>query len=199
MDRYGSDKPDLRFGLPIVDVTDMGARVRVHGLSQSAAQAGGGARHLCAQAGPGCTRSDIDELTQKALSLGRKGHGVDRPAPGRERQLDSDQIHRRGRHDATCLTRVGAKAGDFILFCADAVAAVRRVLGVAAPGAGRTVWRCGVQGCTATFVCHRLSACLNIPQEEGRFVATHHPFTMPDPEDLPYLAVRPRAGAGPGL
>ena len=72
MDVYGSDKPDLRFGLPIVDITDI-AKVCSFAVFRRVADAGGVVRAICVPGGNAFTRSTIDELTRKAQSYGAGG------------------------------------------------------------------------------------------------------------------------------
>ena len=72
MDRFGSDKPDLRFALPIIDLTKIAAKCSF-GVFKSAIEAGGVVRALCIPGGASLTRSAIEQLTQKAQRLGAKG------------------------------------------------------------------------------------------------------------------------------
>ena len=185
MDRYGSDKPDLRFGLPIADVTDW-ARGCGFTVFEKAAQTGV-VRVICVPGGAGLTRSDIDELTQKALSLGAKGMAwAALRQDGSVSTILTKFIGAAGMADL--FDRVGAKAGDFVLFCADSVDVVRRVLGsLRLALADRLALRRPE---------HAILFVTDFPmfefsQEEGRFVAAHHPFTMPAEEDLPFLQSDP--------
>ena len=72
MDLYGTDKPDLRFGLPIIELTEI-AKACSFGVFRSVAEAGGVVRALCIPGGAAFTRSTIEELTAKAQRLGAKG------------------------------------------------------------------------------------------------------------------------------
>ena len=72
MDRYGSDKPDLRFGLPIVDVSDIAVKCGFSVFSQ-AARSGGCVRALNVKGKADFTRGEIEALTDKALGYGAKG------------------------------------------------------------------------------------------------------------------------------
>ena len=79
MDRYGSDKPDLRFGLPIVDLTDMRSRDAAFRCSERRHDEGGVVRAVNVKGHADFTRDAIEELTEKALELRRQGNGMDRP------------------------------------------------------------------------------------------------------------------------
>ena len=184
MDRYGSDKPDLRFDLPIADVTDW-ARGCGFAVFEKAARTGA-VRVLCVPGGAALTRSDIDDLTEKALSLGAKGMAW---AALREEGVNSILTKFIGEAGmADLFGRVGARTGDFVLFCADGVDVVRRVLG-------------GLRLALADRLAlrrpeHAILFVTDFPmfewsQDEGRYAAAHHPFTMPAEEDLPFLTSDP--------
>ena len=72
MDRYGSDKPDLRFGLPIVDLTDI-ASTCSFSVFRSVTEQGGVVRAINVKGGAAFTRTQIEQLTDKALGYGAKG------------------------------------------------------------------------------------------------------------------------------
>jgi aspartyl-tRNA synthetase len=187
MDVYGSDKPDLRFGLPIVDLTEI-ARSCSFSVFRRVADAGGVVRAICVPGGNDFTRSVIDELTRKAQSYGAKGMAWIALRPDGE--VYSILTKYFSEADITAIIRaVDAKPGDFILFCADKLATVRRVLGSLRLDLGDLLGLRDKQVYKFLFV-------TDFPQfewseEEKRWVATHHPFTMPYPEDLPYLQSDP--------
>ena len=187
MDLYGSDKPDIRFGLPIVDITGI-ARVCSFSVFRKVADAGGVVRAICVPGGSAFTRSAIDELTRKAQGYGAGGMAWIALRPDGEvysiltKYFSESDIR-------AIIEAVGAKPGDFILFCADKLAAVRRVLGALRLDIGDMLGLRDKNDYKFLFV-------TDFPQfewseEEKRWVASHHPFTMPYPEDIPYLLTDP--------
>ena len=187
MDRYGSDKPDLRFGLPIVDVTDIAAGCRFS-VFRDAADKGGAVRAINVKGKADFTRTEIEELTEKAVSLGAKGMAWIAVRPDGELYSILTKYFEKEEMDAL-LSRVEAEPGDFILFSADALPAVRRILGGLRLELGE---RLGLRR-RDDF---RFLIVTDFPQfeyseQEGRFLAMHHPFTMPYAEDVPYLLTDP--------
>ena len=187
MDKYGCDKPDLRFGLEITDVTDIAAKSDFS-VFKSVTKSGGVVRAINVTGKSDFTRSQIEELTDKAVSYGAKGMAWIAVRPDGElytiltKYFSDDVMH-------ALLKRVGAKPGDFILFCADKLATVRRVLGALRGDLGTMLRLKRKDDYKLMFV-------IDFPEfeyseEEERYVAMHHPFTMPYPEDLPYLETDP--------
>ncbi len=186
MDVYGSDKPDLRFELPIVDVTEQ-ARDSSFSVFKNALKAGGVVRAITVPGKADFTRNEIEALTQQALHLGAKGMAWIAWRSSGEvysiltKYFTEEQMN-------ALLAAAGAKPGDFVLFSADKLSTVRRVLG-------------GLRTALADMLNLRrdeynILFIIDFPQfeyseEEGRWVATHHPFTMPYPEDLQYLFTDP--------
>jgi aspartyl-tRNA synthetase len=167
--RYGSDRPDRRLGVEIVDLTEIfrGTGFKVFG---GAVESGGVVRALRARGD--FPRSRIDRLEEKAKSLGAKGLAwavVEAGGAWRSpiaKFLSEDEI-------ARATAAVDAREGDVILFGADSPAMVARVLGALRPEiAGEPP-----QG-------HDLFWVVDFPmfewnEEEGRFDPLHHPFTSP--------------------
>ena len=184
MDLYGSDKPDLRFDLPIADVTDI-AGASTFSVFSSVVKAGGVVRAICVPGGgERFARTDIEDLMQKAIAAGAKGMAwILLRADGTVNSILPKYFTERGFADL--LDRVGAHAGDFILFSADKLNTVRKVLGAMRLHVADLLGLRDKDEYKFLFV-------TDFPQfeyseEEGRFVATHHPFTMPYPEDVKYL------------
>ncbi len=187
MDVYGSDKPDLRFGLPIVDITEI-ARVCSFSVFRKVADTGGVVRAICVPGGNDFTRSTIDELTRKAQSYGAKGMAW--IALRSDGEVYSILTKYFSEEDiAAIVTAVGAHPGDFILFCADKLATVRRVLGSLRLDLGDLLGLRSKQVYKFLFVTDFPE--FEWSEEERRWVATHHPFTMPYPEDIQYLKSDP--------
>ena len=187
MDVYGSDKPDLRFGLPIVDITDI-AKVCSFAVFRRVADSGGVVRAICVPGGNSFTRSTIDELTRKAQSYGAGGMAWIALRPDGEVYSILTKYFSESDIQAI-IHAVDAHPGDFILFCADKLATVRRVLGSLRLDLGDLLGLRDKNVYKFLFV-------TDFPQfewsdEEKRWVATHHPFTMPYPEDVQYLLTDP--------
>lgn len=187
MDRYGSDKPDLRFGLPIVEVTDLMAQ-STFGVFQRAVTSGGVVRAINAKGCAELPRSAIDALGEQAVQFGAKGMawiGI-RPDGSLNsiltKYIDEGLMQR-------LFARMEAQPGDLILFGADSLAVVRASLGRLRLRLGDLLDLRPKDRFAFLFV-------TDFPQfelcpEEGRYVAMHHPFTMPNPEDLAYLESDP--------
>ena len=187
MDKYGCDKPDLRFGLEITDVTDIAAKSDFS-VFKSVTRSGGVVRAINVKGKSDFTRSQIEELTDKAVSYGAKGMAWIAVRPDAQlytiltKYFSEDVMNE-------LLDRVEAKPGDFILFCADKLATVRKVLGALRNDLGTMLDLKKKDDFKLMFV-------IDFPEfeyseEEGRYVAMHHPFTMPYPEDLEYLETDP--------
>lgn len=187
MDVYGSDKPDIRFELPIVDVTDI-AKKCSFSVFKKVAQSGGYVRAICVTGQADFTRSTIENLTEKAMGYGAKGMAWIAYKQNGEiysiltKYFTEDEMKE-------LLDAVKAKPGDFILFCADKLDVVRRTLGGLRLDLGDMLGLRRKNDYKFLFV-------IDFPQfeyseAENRYVATHHPFTMPYPEDLQYLTTDP--------
>ena len=184
MDKYGSDKPDLRFELPIVDVTSLAAE-STFSVFNSVTKNGGVVRAICVPgAGKTFARTDIENLTEKAISYGAKGMAwILIREDGSVNSILPKYFTEQGFADL--LAKMGAGAGDFILFSADKLSVVRKVLGALRLDVADMLGLRRKDEYKFLFV-------TDFPQfeyseEENRFVATHHPFTMPYPEDVQYL------------
>ena len=187
MDVYGSDKPDIRFELPIVDVTDI-AKKCSFSVFKKVAQSGGYVRAICVTGQADFTRSTIENLTEKAMGYGAKGMAWIAYKQNGEiysiltKYFTEDEMKE-------LLDAVKAKPGDFILFCADKLDVVRRTLGGLRLDLGDMLGLRRKNDYKFLFV-------IDFPQfeyseAEERYVATHHPFTMPYPEDVQYLTTDP--------
>ncbi len=192
MDVYGNDKPDLRFDLPVVDVSDI-ADSSDFSVFKAARAAGGVVRAINVKGGGlQFTRSNIDALTQQAIRLGAKGMAwilykdtgeINSILP----KYFTDECWR------ALETRMQAQPGDFILFCADGLETVRRVL------SGLRV-RCAdlmglIQKDDFQFALVTDFPMFEYKKDEQRYAAMHHPFTMPFLEDVPLMqddATKPR-------
>ena len=187
MELYGSDKPDLRFDMPIYELSDI-AQNCSFSLFKQAVQAGGKLRALCVKGGASYSRTQIEELTQKALSLGAKGMAWISVQPDGSYYSILTKFMSRDELNEIAL-RVKAEPGDFILFCADSLETVRRVLGGLRLEIAREL---------KLIVPDRFEFLIvtDFPQfeyshEEKRYISAHHPFTMPREEDIDKLKSEP--------
>ncbi|HEY8347975.1 MAG TPA: aspartate--tRNA ligase [Symbiobacteriaceae bacterium] len=180
MEKYGSDKPDLRFGMTLVDISDIAAQCGF-GVFRSAVEAGGKVKGINAKGCGGYSRKQIDELTGIAKTYGAKGLAYIAVGDGGEvkssftKFLTEEQVKE-------ILTRLEAEPGDLLLFVADQPGVVAAALGALRLEMGnRLGLRDPKKFCPAWVVEFPL---LEWDEEEQRFVAVHHPFTSPLPEDL---------------
>jgi len=187
MDRYGSDKPDLRFGLPLADVGDLFAATEFRLFA--GVLAGGGQIKAIRAPGLGeISRREIDELTETAKRFGAKGLvtiGV--TADGVKSNVAkfiTPEIR------AALLQRLGADTGDMLLLVADEPAVVAEALGRLRLDIG---YRLGLADPDALAFAWVIDMPLFEPAEGGGIKAVHHQFTAPLPEDAPLLDSDPLA------
>jgi aspartyl-tRNA synthetase len=180
-DRYGTDKPDTRFGLELVDLTPVFAGTAFRAF-QSAAVKG-----IRVPGGATATRAALDRLTERARSAGAAGLVWARV--GEDGALDSPVAKFLSDEEQAALTTtLGAVGGDLLLVVAGARAVANRALGAVrlavAPevvGDDRQLW-----WVTDFPLFEALDA-------GGRPIPAHHPFTMPHPDDLGLLESDPLA------
>jgi len=177
--RFGTDKPDLRFGMEIADVGDIVGEADFK-VFRSALEAGGCVRGICAPGLADASRKEMDVLTGEAQSYGAKGlawikvrdGGFDSPI----RKFFSDgQL-------AALRERLDASPGDVMLFGADSTAVVQEVLG------RLRVSLAGRLGLVPENE-YRFAWITDFPlfekdEESGRWEAVHHPFTAPAEADV---------------
>lgn len=187
MDRYGSDKPDLRFGMEIVDVTDIAAQCDFK-VFRSVADQGGQVRGLNVK-GVAATysRKEVDDLAKFAAQYGAKGLAwigfKDGEVKGPIAKFFSEE------EMASLRERFAIEDGDLVLFVADKPKVVADTLGALRLKFGheldlidRNAWK------FAWVVDFPL---LEYDEDEKRYVALHHPFTMPKEEDIPLFESDP--------
>jgi aspartyl-tRNA synthetase len=176
MERFGTDKPDLRFGMGLVDVGEVFAATEFRAFQADAIKA-------IKVAGAGAmSRAELDKLIERATSLGaaglvwmRVGERGELESPVAKFLSEAEQL---GLVDAT-----GAEPGDLLLLVAGERAIANRVLGVLRLDLGRPPVTEG--GLRFLWV-------VDFPlfeglADDGRPIPAHHPFTMPHPDDLGLL------------
>lgn len=126
MDRFGSDKPDLRYGMELVDLTDMLGSCEF-GIFRNAAADGGRIKAICVSGGASLSRSQLDVFTDKAKSLGAGGM----PYMAVEHGLGTSSISKFFTEEQlrVIVEAMSARDGDLIVFGADARGVVNAVLG----------------------------------------------------------------------
>jgi len=181
MDMYGNDKPDLRFDLPIVDVSAVAAQ-STFTVFHGALKHGGVVRAINVKgAGKVFTRTTIEQLTQFAIANGAKGMAWILYKEDGEINSILPKYFSKDTWQAM-EQAMGVEKGDFILFCADELDTVRKTL-----SALRV--RCGELMSLIDRHAFQFALVTDFPmfeykKEEKRFAAMHHPFTMPFKEDL---------------
>lgn len=189
MTRYGTDKPDLRFDMPIVPMGHVLKSCRF-GIFKQALRpgTGGTVKALTIKGGASLTRTQIEWLTDRAIAHGAKGMAwIAVQESGAiqtilTKYLTEDEMH-------AVLETAGAAPGDFVLFCADAYDTVHRVLGRLRLDIA-DMMGLHEQGALA-FVVITDFPLLEYDAEQGRYVAMHHPFTRPVAADIPLMQTQP--------
>ncbi len=185
--RFGSDKPDLRVSLEIVDLTDLAGESGVAKF-QEAISSGGVLRALRVPRGAAASRRDLDELTALARSAGAEGlASLALTSSGPKGPLVKHLP--RGVLDAIA-ARTEAREGDLILFVAGPAAASASALGrLRLEVADRFALR--ENGTALRFVWVTEFPLVEFDASQGRYAAVHHPFTAPMEEDQPLLETSP--------
>jgi aspartyl-tRNA synthetase len=178
--RFGSDKPDLRFGVELTDVSDLVARGKFQ-VFASAVQGGGQVKGICV---PGCanyTRKQIDELAEVAQTKGAKGLAAialtENEIKSPIAKFFSDEEIK------TIINRLDGKQGDLLLFVADKPPVVAASLGSLRTELGNRLGLAAKDLLAFAWI-------VDFPlfewnAETKRWDAMHHLFTSPKPEDIP--------------
>jgi len=185
MDRFGTDKPDLRFGMEIRDLSTVLATTPASALRGEAVRA------ITVEGGAGLSRARLDQLTARARELGAGGLGWFRVVETEGRvDLDAPLARHLGAGEAEgIVAAAGARPGDLVLVVAGPLPVARSVLGQLRLELGRPPVTAG----PPRYVWVVDFPLFEGPDEEGRPVAAHHPFTMPHPDDLDLLERDPFA------
>jgi len=187
MDRYGSDKPDIRFGFELVNVSDIVANSGFKVFSD-AVKNGGSVRLINAKGcGAKFSRRDIDSLVEFVKIYKAKGMAW---IVVEENELKSAITKFLSEEEIKgILERAGAEPGDLICFCADKDKIVFDSLGALRLELAK---RLGILNKNEfKFIWVTEFPLFEYDEEEKRYVAMHHPFTSPMDEDLEYLDTDP--------
>ena len=187
MDRFGSDKPDMRFGMELHDVSDV---VKNCGFSvfTSALENGGSVRGINAEGQGAMPRKKIDKLVEFAKGYGAKGLAYIAIAEDGTRKSSFAKFMTDEEMDAL-VAAMDVKAGDLLLFAADKKKLVYDVLGALRLELAKQMDLLDKN--EYRFVWVTEFPLLEWSEEENRFTAMHHPFTMLMEEDLPLLDTDP--------
>ncbi len=187
MNRYGSDKPDTRFGMEIVDISPAVKDVDFV-VFKSALEAGGSVRAIVIKNGAATyTRKEIDKLTEHAKGIGAKGLAYVRwldDAPN----CSFAKFLREGELEAI-LTAAGAEKGDVVLIAADKDKVVLPVLGALRLIAAKRMDIIPKDKYNLLWIVE--FPFFEYNDETGHWDAMHHPFTMPLDECLDYIDTDP--------
>ncbi len=196
MQRYGSDKPDMRVNLEFTDITDVMGDVEFKVFASAATTAGSRVVALRVPGGASMPRSEIDAYTQFVGIYGAKGLAyikVNETAKGRD-GLQSPIV--KNIHDAAIaelLKRTGAQDGDILFFGADREKVVNDAIGALRVKIGHSEFGKKTGLFTAGW---KPLWVIDFPmfeydEEEGRYTAAHHPFTSPKDGHEDFLQTDP--------
>jgi aspartyl-tRNA synthetase len=193
MARYGTDKPDIRFGMELRDLTDIVAGSQF-GVFRSAIRGGGKVRGICASGCGGYTRGQLDEMIELTKGYGAKGLvalalvagpgglAVDPASSAAAKFIGLEEVR-------AMAGLFGAREGDLLLIVADQAAVVDKALDQLRREMGRRLGLTDPNVLAVVFV-------VDFPlfewnEEEKRWDAKHHPFTAPKEEDIHLLDSAP--------
>jgi aspartyl-tRNA synthetase len=177
MERFGSDKPDMRFGMELSDMADLAAKSSFKVFLDTLAS-GGRVKAIAAKGLAGMSRKETDMLTEDAKSFGAKGLAWIKVKAGFESPIAKffpEEVLRE------MAARLGAEEGDLMLFVADTEAVVHNVLGRMRLDLAR---RLNLAGEGFKFLWVTDFPLLEWDEEEKRYAAMHHPFTSPTDEGI---------------
>ncbi|EGQ2713385.1 aspartate--tRNA ligase [Staphylococcus pseudintermedius] len=185
--RYGTDKPDTRFGMELLDVSELG-QIMDFKVFKGAVESGGQVKALVVEnAAADYTRKDIDGLTEFVNIYGAKGLAwvkvVEDGLNGPIARFFEDA------HVTKLQALTGAKAGDLVLFVADSKDVVAQSLGALRNKLGKE--RGLIDPEQYNFLWVTDWPLLEYDEEARRYVAAHHPFTSPKVEDIDLLETAP--------
>lgn len=186
MDKYGSDKPDLRFGMQLINVTDI-VKDSDFKVFASVAQSGGEVKGICVKGGSSFSRREIDKLTEFVGIYGAKGlayiyveeDGLKSPVA---KFFNEQQL-------AALRERMGGETGDLLMFVASTPNIVADALGHLRIEIAKLQGLIDENELNFSWVVD--FPLLEYDDEEKRWVAIHHPFTSPKDEDLDILMTDP--------
>lgn len=186
MERYGSDKPDIRFGMEICDISEL-VKDCDFGVFKGTIENGGSVRGIVAKnAASKLTRKEIDKLTEYVKGIGAKGLAFvrwveDKPTCSFAKFMAEGQLE-------NILAAMGAEKGDVVLLVADKNSVTLPVLGALRLAVAKKL---DIIPKGFSFLWIVDFPFFEYDSESGEWVAMHHPFTMPREECLQYLDTDP--------
>jgi len=186
MARYGKDNPDIRFGMEIVDLTEIVGNSDFR-LFSEAAGTGGAVKAIRAAGAAALSRKELDGLKEFAAVYGAKGlvwakvNASDWTSPA-FKFLTHQEVEAIGR-------AMNASEGDVLIFVADTQKIVNDALGNLRLHLARKLNLIDTNAFAFTWITE--FPLMEYSETEKRFVSTHHPFTSPFIEDLPFLTTDP--------
>src|SRR6185295_2734485 len=185
MDRYGNDKPDLRFGMPIVDLSEI-AKTSALGFFRSAVETGGVVKAISAPGAAEYSRRQLTELEALAKSFGAGGLAW---AAFQGENVRSSFARNLGEGELDAIKQAAdVKDGDLLLVVAGSYEVAANVLGRLRNELGARLGLIDESRMVYAFI---TEFPYFEPDEAGGVTFVHHPFTMPWDEDIPYIESDP--------
>ena len=196
MNRYGVDKPDLRFGIELVDFSET-FRESSFKVFSSTVKNGGAIKAINAKGLADITQGELKSLEDAAKSLGAKGLAFIKVESG---EWKSPIVKFFSDEEKAALTeKLSIEDGDIIFFAAAEWEQACTILGRVRLDSAALLVKRGkieIRADDWKFLWVIEFPLMSYDEEQGRFVATHHPFTSPVPEDVPLLDTDPKAVRG---
>ena len=187
MDRFGSDKPDIRFGFELKNLSDILAGTEFKVFAGAIAN-GGSVRAINVNGGASMSRKEIDALVEFVKTYKAKGLAWLKWAENGDISSSYAKFLTDAENEAI-KARMEAKPGDLILIVADKNSVVFDALGALRCHCAKKMGLCDPKDFKFLWVTE--FPLLEYSEEDGRFYAKHHPFTMPMEEDLQYIDTDP--------
>lgn len=187
VERFGTDRPDLRFGMEIKDITDL-AKVSEFKVFRAVAESRGSIKAVTVEkGGPALSRKTLDELSQLVISWGAKGLAwIKVTDEGWQSSLDKFFPHDL---KSAINRRMQARSGDLILILGDQPRLATQVMGMLRLELARRLSLVKKDDYALLWVTR--FPLMEYNEEEDRLEAVHHPFTSPLDEDIPLLHDQP--------
>jgi aspartyl-tRNA synthetase len=196
LDRFGSDKPDLRFGLELADFTEE-FRASTFKVFNGAIAAGGVVKALNAKGLADATQGQIETMTEFAKSFGAKGLAYIKVEKGEWKSPIVKFFN--DAEKAALASKLKIEEGDLILFAADQWLAACEILGkirIYCADVLKARGKLSIAPNRFDFLWVVDFPLLSFDKEQNRWYSSHHPFTAPVAEDVPLLATDPRKVRG---
>lgn len=179
MERFGSDKPDMRFGFELRDISDLVKNTEFK-VFAGAIAAGGSVRAINVRGGASFSRKEIDSLGEFAKSYRARGLAWSKFSGGEVSSSFAKFL--KPEENAAIVERLGAADGDLILICADKDSVVFDTLGALRVACAKRLGLLDPHDYKFLWVTD--FPLFEYSEDDGRYYAKHHPFTMPNPDDL---------------